>query len=225
MTPEQIVGYYITVMNKSITKRQEDLLLILYNFIKNTGYPPTFEEMRKALKVTSNQSVIDLLNKLEEKKLIKKSEFTARGIAILPLGHEILGKPPTAPFLGITSAGVPIDAIEITGDWKQLSSDVSALSGEVFLLKISGDSMINAGIDDGDVVLVKTEKEFISGNIVLARIRDEATVKRFISEDKPPYIYLKPENPKYDIIPATDEMKLEGKIISVLKNGYWKPTK
>jgi len=100
---------------------------------------------------------------------------------------------------------------------------VAQLADKVFLLKISGDSMINAGINDGDIVLVKTEKEFISGNIVLARINDEVTIKRFVSDDKPPYIYLKPENPKYEIIPATDEMKLEGKVISVLKEGYWKP--
>ena len=82
--------------------------------------------------------------------------------------------------------------------------------------------MINAGIDDGDMVLVKKEKEFTSGNIVLARIGSESTVKRFISDDKPPYVYLKPENPKYKIIPATDEVTLEGLVISVLKNGNWK---
>jgi len=211
------------IKNKTITKRQKELLSIIYNYIKNEGYPPTFEEMREKLNVSSNQSVIDLLNKLERQKIIKRNPSIARSIAILPFGYEILGKPPLAPFLGISSAGAPIDAIEISGDWQQLSSDVAKFSNEVFLLKISGDSMINAGIDNGDVVLVKREKEFISGNIVLARIGDEVTVKRFISDDKPPYIYLKPENPKYEIIAATHEMKLEGKVISVLKNGYWKP--
>jgi repressor LexA len=213
------------IKSKTITKRQKELLSIIYNYIKNEGYPPTFEEMRERLKVSSNQSVIDLLDKLESKKIIKRNRSIARSIATLPLGYKILGKPPLAPFLGISSAGAPIDAIEISGDWQQLSSDVAKFSDEVFLLKISSDSMINAGIDNGDVVLVKREKEFISGNIVLARIGDEVTVKRFISDDKPPYIYLKPENPKYEIIAATHEMKLEGKVISVLKKGYWKPAK
>lgn len=83
--------------------------------------------------------------------------------------------------------------------------------------------MINAGINNGDVVLVKKTKEFVSGEIVLARIGDEATIKRFISEDKPPYIYLKPENPKYAVIPFTHEMKLEGTVISVLGTDNWKP--
>lgn len=210
------------IKRKVITKRQKDLLSIIYTYIQNEGYPPTFEEMRGRLNVISNQSVIDLLAMLEKKQIIKRNESIARSIAILPLGYEILGKPPIAPFLGVSSAGTPINAIEITGEWQMLSPGVAKLKDEIFLLKISGDSMINAGIDDGDVVLVKREKEFISGNIVLARIGDEVTVKRFVSDDKPPYIYLKPENPKYTIIPATHEMKLEGKIISVLKNGYWK---
>lgn len=209
----------------NITPRQKDLLSIIYNYIKSEGYSPTFEEMRERLKVSSNQSVIDLLVKLDKNKFIKKNEAIARSVAILPLGYEILDKPPMAPFLGITSAGAPINAIEVTGNWQQISPSVAQLADKVFLLKISGDSMINAGIDDGDIVLVKSEKEYISGNIVLARIGDEATIKRFISDENPPYVYLKPENPKYSIIPITDEMKLEGKVISILKEGYWKSIK
>jgi repressor LexA len=209
----------------NITPRQKDLLTIIYSYIKSEGYSPTFEEMRERLKVSSNQSVIDLLVKLDKNKFIKKNESIARSVAILPLGYEVLGKPPIAPFLGITSAGAPINAIEVTGNWQQISPSVAQLSDKVFILKISGDSMINAGIDDGDMVLVKSEKEYVSGNIVLARIGDDATVKRFISDENPPYVYLKPENPKYKIIPITDEMKLEGKIISIMKEGYWKSIK
>jgi len=209
-------------MSLTITKRQRELLSIIYQYIKDSGYPPTFEEMKERLGVSSNQSIIDLLNKLKEQKLIKRNESAARGIIILPLGYKTLGKSALSPFLGVTTAGVPIEPIEISGEWQQVSSDTAILDGNVFLLKISGDSMINAGIDDGDVVLVKGEKEFISGNVVLADIGGEKTIKRFVSEDKPPYVYLKPENPKYQIIPATDEMKLVGKVISVLKNGYWK---
>lgn len=208
-------------MKNSITARQRELLAIVYNYIKNEGYPPTFDEMREKLHVISNQSVIDLLNKLNKGRYIKRNENVARSIAILPLGYEILGKPPLAPFLGATTAGTPVEPIEITGDWQEISSEVSRFSDQVFLLKIHGDSMINAGINDGDVVLVKGQKEFVSGNIVLAKIRDGFTVKRFISDEKPPYLYLKPENPKYKIIPATDEMKLEGKVISVFKRGIW----
>lgn len=212
-------------MNLAITKRQKELLSIIYQYIKDSGYPPTFEEMKERLGVSSNQSIIDLLNKLEEQKLIKRNESAARGIIILPLGYKTLGKSALSPFLGVTTAGIPIEPIEISGEWRQVSSDAAILDENVFLLKISGDSMINAGIDDGDVVIVKSQKEFVSGDIVLADVGEESTIKRFISEDKPPFLYLKPENPKYNIIYFTEDVILKGKVISVLKNGYWKSTK
>lgn len=198
------------------------MLSIIYNYVKDTGYPPTFEEMRTLLGVSSNQSVVDLLGKLTEKKIIRKDDNAARGIAILPLGYEMLGAKPLAPFLGISHAGAPIDTFEIAGEWHPLSNDVAQLSNDVFLLKISGDSMINAGIDDGDRVLVEVRKEFSTGDIVLADIEGKSTIKRFISDDHPPFVYLKPENPRYPIIPFTHKMRLVGKVISILKQEQWK---
>ena len=212
-------------MKGSITKRQNDLLAIIYQYIKDTGYPPTFEEMRGNLKVSSNQSVIDLLYKLEKNGFIKKREGSARGISILPAAYHVLGEPPLVPFLGFTSAGSPIQSIEISGEWQTISQEIARLSEEIFMLKVSGDSMVNAGIDDGDAVLVQTKKEFVSGEIVYAQIGDGGTIKRFISEDKPPYVYLQPENPKYQIINFTDEMELKGKVVSIFKDGYWKAIK
>ncbi|OGZ18736.1 MAG: repressor LexA [Candidatus Nealsonbacteria bacterium RBG_13_42_11] len=216
--------------NDVITKRQKELLSIIYEYIKDTGYPPTFEEMRERLDVSSNQSIIDLLEKIKNKGLIKREEGP-RSIVILPLGYEIINKPQLVNFLGIASAGAPIEAIEVQGEWKTISSDIGGdkleqLEDNIFLLKISGDSMINAGINDGDIVLVKSQKEFISGDIVYAQVGDSSTikrfVKRFVSDDKPPYVYLKPENPKYENILFTDETKILGKVISILKNNYWK---
>jgi len=212
-------------MEKLITKRQKELLNTIYQYISDIGYPPTFEEMKDNLGVVSNQSVVDLLGKLEQGRFIKRVEGIARSIAILPSGYEVLGTPPLAPFLGATTAGAPAEAIGISGEWQTISGDVSRLKENIFLLKISGDSMINAGIDDGDVVLVKEEKEFVSGDVVLAQVGDDSTVKRFMSDDKPPFVYLKPENPKYENILFTDETELKGKVISILKNNYWKPVK
>jgi len=211
-------------MNK-ITKRQKQLLEIIYNYIKDTGYPPTFEEMRESLGVVSNQSIIDLLKKLEKQKFLKRNEASARSLTILPHGNKILERPPLIPFLGATTAGSSIEAMEITGEWKQISPEIKELKNNIFILKVYGDSMINAGIENEDIVLVKAQKEFISGDIVLAKIEDGSTIKRFISDDKPPYVYLKPENPKYSNIPFRENMEMIGKVISILKNGYWGPIK
>ena len=91
-------------------------------------------------------------------------------------------------------------------------------SDKTFLFKISDDSMVNVGINKGDTVLIKSQKEFVSGDIVLAQVNGELTVKRFISDDQPPYIYLKPENSKYEVIPFTEEVRMKGKVISIRKS-------
>ncbi len=215
----------VELMAEVVTKRQKELLGIIYRYVKGAGYPPTFEEMREELGVKSNQSVVDLLSQLAVKKLIRKEEGIARGIAILPAGYDALGRPPLAPFVGMTTAGAPMEALEISGEWQPLPGQVVELKDEVRLLKIVGDSMINAGIDDGDVVLVQTQKEFKSRDIVLARHEDGYTVKRFVSDDTPPFIYLKPENPAYAVIPVDETTRLEGKIVAVLKKGQLVPTK
>lgn len=207
-------------MKDGVTARQKDLLAAIYEHIVTTGYPPTFEEMREALDVSSNQSILDLLEKLQRRGLIKK-ENGSRTLAILHLGYQVLGRPALAPVLGTTTAGLPAESIEIAGEWRSVSADVAKFAEDIFMLKISGDSMINAGIDDGDAVLVQTMKEFVSGDIVFAEIGDEGTVKRFMSDDKPPYVYLKPENPNYQNILFTDDVRLKGKVISILKNSQW----
>lgn len=214
----------MVLMKKTITERQKQLLGVIYDFCASTGYPPTFEEMRENLGVASNQSIVDLLEKLRRDGYIKK-DSGARSLAILHLGYAAIGRPALAPVLGATTAGLPAESVELAGEWRSISSDVAKFTEDVFMLKISGDSMINAGIDDGDAVLVQTKKEFVSGEIVYARIGDGGTIKRFMSDDKPPYVYLKPENPNYELIPFTHEMELKGKIISVLKNNYWQPVK
>jgi len=212
-------------MELAVTTRPKELLGVIYEFIKNTGFPPTIAEMRQNLGVSSNQSILDLLEKLSKKSFIKRNEGNARNVAILPRGYKELGEPSLTPFLGVTSAGAPIEAIEISGEWREMSGEVSKLDSDIFMLRISWDSMINAGIDDGDVVLVQTKKEFVSGELVLAYKDGESTIKRFISEDKPPYVYLKPENPNYQNILFTDTTELKGKVISVFKNNYWKSIK
>src|SRR3989344_1557740 len=147
----------------SITPRQKDLLSLIYEYIQTSGYPPTFEDMRVGLKVKSNQSVIDLLAKLTDARYLKRDEG-ARSLTVLPLGYQALGKPALAPFIGAASAGVPIEAIPIHGQWQAIPSvhdRFDRLSEEIFMLRFHGDPMINAEFDDGDAFFVQPKKNFV----------------------------------------------------------------
>lgn len=206
-------------MREKVTEKQKQILLAIYNSIKNEGYPPSFEELKLAIGVSSNQTIIDHLSALEKKGLIKKEDRSARSLRITKLGFISIKKPELIPSLGISFAGTLTQSEAIAGEWKEISSDVSQLDDEVFIIKISGDSMLNAGINDGDHLLVKKEKEFKSGDIVLARNGSDTTVKRFISQDAAPYLFLKPENPKYKIIYFTDEITLLGTVIGKFISG------
>ena len=204
-------------MESSITTRQKQLLQVIYDFIKNTGFPPTFEEMREKLNVSSNQSVIDLLEKLEQERAIRRNEGSARSININPLGYKILGKQ-MCPLVGVSAAGPFLDSFTDNDfKWMEIPSNIIPnekikQSDEVFIVQVSGDSMINAGIDDGNLLLVNKLKEFKTGDIVVARNSDGTTVKRFVVEGGKRY--LKPENPAYQNIPIIPgEIFFEGKVI------------
>ena len=205
-------------MEKPITTRQKELLKIIYGYIKSFGYPPSFEEMREGLKVSSNQSVIDLLQKLEEKGAIKRDGGSARGLNLTSLGFQFLGKNKLVPIMGTTAAGVYIESFEeIDFKWSEVPAGLVPnesirQSQEVFIVKVSGDSMVNAYIDDGDMLLVSKSKTFKSGDIVVARNPDGTTVKRFMAEGGKRY--LKPENPAYGNIPIIPgEVFFEGKVM------------
>lgn len=199
-----------------ITKRQKQVLRIIYNRIKNSGFPPSFNDLKIELGLNSNQTILDHLANLEKKRLIKREEGSARGIKILKKGYETIKVRPLAPIVGMTSAGDFTEAIEEVDGWLPISKEASMLSDNLFVVRIEGNSMIGAGIKEGDLVLFQKTNEFFSKDIVLVQTPDGTTVKRFISEDKPPYVYLKPENPKYNIIHFTDEMKMIGKMVKKL---------
>jgi len=194
-----------------ITARQAEVLKLIYKSISDSGYPPTLAELRQSLDVSSNQAVLDILKILEEKGCIKKEEGTARTIRILDKGIEELGLKQMASVVGISAAGPYMQAYEIN-EWKVVD-DVQVTSADR-LIRITGDSMIGAGINDGDIVIVRESKEFRNGDIVLARNDDETTVKRFVHDDGK--VYLKPENPKYKNIPLYPETRLLGKVVSIL---------
>ncbi len=205
-------------MEVKITEKQKKALAAIYNAIEEEGIPPTLAELRDALNVSSNQAVINILDILERKGYIKRGTGQARGILILPLGCKILGKEEKIPDAGISSAGPFLESLDTIASWVPLRGAV--IENEIikqskenyFAIKVQGDSMINAGINDGDILLVKKTSEFKSNDIVVARCDDGTTVKRFIAESDG-RAYLKPENPAYNNIPIYEEMVFEGKVI------------
>lgn len=192
----------------TLTKRQKQALKAIYTSIRDFGYPPTLADLREELSVSSNQAVLDFLKILESKGFIKKEEGTARGIKILEKGYETLSVNTLIPYVGISVAGPFTPSFE---DIQWTDAGEVEITENVYMVKIKGDSMVDADLNDGDYVLVKEAKEFKNKDIVLARNNGDSTIKRLVNERGK--IYLKPENPKYPNIPIYPETRLLGKVI------------
>ena len=198
-----------------ITKRQKQLLDFIKATIQDHGLPPTLSEMAKAIHVKSKNAVAKLLASLEQQDLIKR-DGRARGIQIRDeYGNEIRSGMIPVPLLGTIAAGSPIMVEENIQEWINLPSALLRSRKDVFLLQVRGDSMIGAGILEGDLVIVRPVREAHSGEIVVALLHDEATVKRFAQING--RRYLKPENPKYQNIYPEDEWTIQGKVVGVIR--------
>jgi repressor LexA len=206
-------------MPLKITEKQKNALSAIYESIRSSGFPPTFADLREKLNVVSNQAVLNFLESLEKKGFIKREDGQARSIKILPLGYKEIEKEPLIKIAGMSAAGSCTESFaDAFTAWMPLSDQIfqnekiSKAQDDVFVIQVHGDSMINAGIDDSDMLLIKKTKEYKSGDIVVARSDDGTTVKRFIADGGKRY--LKPENPNYENIPIIPgEINFEGKVI------------
>lgn len=201
-----------------LTKRQRDVLSLIYQYIQTEGFPPSFEELRKLLDVSSNQTITDMFHALEKKGAIKREEGNARGLTITRQGFEALGVQPLLPLLGASRGGPLTEAVAAVGEWRTVGKEISRLAPahNTYLIKVHGDSMEGV-IWDGDVVLVmpvRSLSDIRNRDIVLVEHEGETTVKRYIS--KGGRRFLEPENPKYQPISITPGMKIVGKIIARL---------
>lgn len=201
--------------NKKVTEKQKKLLQYIYDSLKTEGFPPSFCDIKTYLQISSNQTVIDHLQSLESKELIERKENSARGITIKPKGYQTIQKQPLVSFAGLTAAGQAIQAIA-QNEWVTMPSGYQKYE-DVFIVKISGNSMVEVNIYDGDLVLIKKSNEYKNGDIVLARIGDEVTLKTFISAEG--RTYLKPENPACRNIAITHDTYFLGKFIKNLNMG------
>ena len=202
----------------SITKRKKETLKLILDSIEENGYPPTLSELRGSLRVNSNQAVLDHLVFLEREGYIKR-EGTARGIKVLEKSYELLETDShLIPVLGSTSAGSPVSSEQYLEDWVKVSTEVSKPKNDIFLIKVHGDSMIGAGIYDGDLVMIQPTSEAKNNDIILAYMNGETTVKRLVK--KLGKNYLRPENPKYkDIkLAGVNDFQIQGKVVGVIRS-------
>lgn len=200
----------------TITKRQKELLEYIIKSIREDGLPPTISQMAKALKVKSKNSIVKLLKELEDKRYIER-DATARGIKVLDsLGKSLQKGLVSAPLVGDVSAGSPILSEEHIEEWVDLPDSLTGGKKGVFLLKVDGNSMVDAGIYNKDLVVVYPTKDIKNKDIVVAEIEGDVTVKRFIKHSKGKS-FLKAENPDYKDIYPEGEWMIQGRVIGVIR--------
>ncbi len=210
------------MVKENISSRQEKILDFISKSIKDTGYPPSVREIAKAVKLSSSATVHSHLKKLEEKGYLKRDSSKPRAISLLTgYDNEIektnFSNMVYVPVVGKIAAGTPILAEENIDDYFPLTPDFIKGKKEVFILHVRGDSMVNAGILDRDYIIVRKQESAINGEIIVALLDDEATVKRFFKTDK--NIKLMPENDYMEPIIAKD-VKIIGKVIGVIRKYF-----
>jgi len=200
-----------------LTKRQEEILNFIKSYIVSYGYPPTVREIGKAIGVSSPATIQAHLNNLKMKGFIKKEDTKNRAIELL-VDNEYEAKDSNVvevPLLGKITAGNPIEAIEKPDEYFSLPAYLIPNDKEVFTLLVSGTSMINAGILDGDIVIVERQNTAHNGEIVVAMNDDnEVTLKRFYKEKD--HFRLQPENDTMEPI-ILDNVTILGKAIGLYR--------
>ncbi|AVM00493.1 repressor LexA [Gordonia iterans] len=211
-------------LEASLTQRQREVLEYIRSSVRERGYPPSIREIGEAVGLTSTSSVAHQLRTLERRGLLKRDPHRPRAVNVRddqrtpPPGADATAEPdrPSAayvPVLGRIAAGGPILAEEAVEDVFPLPRELVG-EGSLFLLRVVGESMIDAAICDGDWVVVRQQNVAENGDIVAAMIDGEATVKTFKRVDG--HVWLMPHNEHFEPIPGDDAAVL-GKVVSVLR--------
>jgi repressor LexA len=201
-----------------LSKRQQDILNYIKDEVRDKGYPPSVREIGEAVGLASSSTVHGHLSRLESKGLIRRDPTKPRAIEILDVdtaSNVIKNNVVNVPIIGKVTAGLPITAFENIEEYFPLPERYVSPDDNVFMLEIMGDSMIEAGILDGDLVIVKQQPAANNGDIVVAMTEDdEATVKRFFKEKD--HIRLQPENSMMEPI-ILRNVSILGKVIGVYR--------
>ena len=223
-----------------LTKKQKNLLLFINKKLRSSGVSPSYEEMKQSLNLRSKSGIHRLISALEERGFIKRLAHKARALEVIKLPEtasandiynsfspsvikggldetNLLNKDKDIPVLGSIAAGTPIEAIQNEVTRIQLPENIEK-NGEFFGLKVSGDSMIEAGINDGDTVIIKKTDTAENGKIVVALIDDhEAMLKRLRRKGKT--VALESANRNYETkIFGPDRVKVQGILVSLYRN-------
>ena len=205
-------------MRKKLTERQRAIYEFLSQSIREKGYPPTIREVMEAFDIASTNGVRTTLAALEKKGYIKRHPMLSRGIELTDyIERDVPAEVREVPVIGRVAAGEPILAAENVES--TVAVDTSFVTTDnVFALKVEGDSMQNAGILDGDYVFARQQEAANQGDIVVAVIGEEATVKRYFQDGNG--VRLMPENESYQPIlvdPGHESFRIAGKIVGLMR--------
>ncbi|MBM3713523.1 MAG: transcriptional repressor LexA [Actinobacteria bacterium] len=207
-----------------ISERQKQILQFILKNVKEHGYPPTVREIASAVDLNSSATIHAHLKKLEEYGYIKRDPTKPRAIEVNPNFAKIDTEQSYSesnivfvPVVGQIAAGSPLLAEENIEDYFPLTADFSKGNNEIFMLRVKGESMVNAGILDRDYIIVRKQDAAMNGEIVAVLLEDEATVKRFFK--KASSIKLMPENDFMEPIEVKDA-KILGKVIGVIRKYF-----
>ena len=210
--------------NDKISEKQFQIFKFIVDSVKNIGYPPSVREIAEAVGLSSSATVHSHLKKLEDLGYIRRGKGSSRTIEILNSAYKAADNNESdlrditlIPIVGNVAAGTPILAQENIEEYFPITSDFIKDTNDVFMLKVKGDSMINAGILDRDYIIVRKQEIARNGEIIVALIEDEATVKRFLKTDK--VIKLIPENDFMKPIVVND-VTIVGKVIGVIRKYF-----
>lgn len=199
---------------RGLSERRRTILQFIQQAIRERGYPPTVREIGAAVGLRSTSTVHFHLRALQEQGLLEREPLLTRALRPVKTAQELKQRPVQyVPVVGRVAAGQPIMAEENVDELLPLPEDF--LPGtETFLLRVRGDSMIGDGIHDGDLVVVERRDSAESGDIVVALLDDEATVKRFIRH--PDFVELRPSNDNFEPIFVRD-VRILGKVVGLLR--------
>jgi repressor LexA len=201
-------------MDLDLTKRQKEIFDFIGRYAAKTGYPPTVREIGKAVGLHSSSTVHAHLANLEKIGLLRRDPSKPRAIELLfDRAKKTIMPGKGLPLVGQVAAGEPIVAEENIEEYIEIPDVIGGEEGD-YILRVRGESMKNAGIFDGDYAIVRPAEEASNGEIVVAVIGDEATVKRFFREDD--HVRLQPENDAMEPI-RTTEASVLGRVIGVFR--------